>query len=83
MYIKQGLIENMSTKIGDTIWILLMITIITIVGVCCVTIAKWGIIGYGVVSFISFVFLIYGLILIWTHKDKRNIINKNNKNWKP
>ena len=53
MYIKQGLIENMSTKIGDTIWILLMITIITIVGVCCVTIAKWGIIGYGVVSFIS------------------------------
>jgi O-antigen/teichoic acid export membrane protein len=63
-------------KIGQTILLLFMITVLTFVGFACVSIAEWGIIGYAVISLVSFVALIWGLIFIWVYKDKRNIITK-------
>ena len=52
-------------KIGQTILLLFMITVLTFVGFACVSIAEWGIIGYVVISLVSFVALIRGLIFIW------------------
>jgi hypothetical protein len=63
-------------KIGQTVLVLFMIAILTIVGFTCVTIAKWGIIGYSIISFISLACLVYGLIMVWVYKDKRNVITK-------
>jgi hypothetical protein len=70
-------------KISATILILVMIVMLTIVGFACITIANWGIIGYSVISFASLVLLIYGLIIIWIYKDKRNVITKGKTDWKP
>ena len=64
-------------KIGQTILLLFLITVLTFVGFACVSIAEWGIIGYVVISLVSFVALILAIMDAIKHKNDK--INKEKK----